>query len=149
VPGPVTLTRAWYHCAGCGHRLAPRDAGLGAAGVSMPPGLAAMTDLAAADRPFAKASAMLQAMAGVHLTATRVERSAEAMRYHWFRSRGLFTGSAGAESGCKAVIGQRLKLPGMHWTASRAGAIAAPRRDQASCTDDRIWQQRHNQTSTA
>jgi len=78
VLGPVTLTRAWYHCAQCGHGLAPRDAELGVAGQSMSPGLAAMTDLAAADGPFAKASRMLQTMAGVHLTAKRVERSAEA-----------------------------------------------------------------------
>ncbi|HYB16564.1 MAG TPA: ISKra4 family transposase [Streptosporangiaceae bacterium] len=78
VLGPVTLTRAWYHCADCKHGLAPRDAELGVAGQSMSPGLAAMTDLAAADGPFAKASRMLQTMAGVHLTAKRVERSAEA-----------------------------------------------------------------------
>jgi hypothetical protein len=78
VLGPVTLTRAWYHCADCKHGLAPRDAELGTAGQSMSPGLAAMTDLAAADGPFAKASRMLQTMAGVRLTAKRVERSAEA-----------------------------------------------------------------------
>src|SRR6266851_1252334 len=42
VLGPVTLTRAWYHCAACGHGLAPRDAGLGVAGASMSPGLRAM-----------------------------------------------------------------------------------------------------------
>ena len=47
VLGPVTLTRAWYHCAACGHGLAPRDAELGVAGASMSPGLAAMTDRAA------------------------------------------------------------------------------------------------------
>jgi hypothetical protein len=76
--GPVTLTRAWYHCAECQHGLAPRDAELGVAGQSISPGLAAMTDLAAADGPFAKASRMLAIMAGVHLTAKRVERSAEA-----------------------------------------------------------------------
>ncbi len=29
VLGPVTLTRAWYHCTACGHGSAPRDAGLG------------------------------------------------------------------------------------------------------------------------
>jgi hypothetical protein len=78
VLGPVSLTRAWYHCADCKHGFAPRDAELGVAGASMSPGLAAMTDLAAADGPFAKASRMLQTMAGVHLTAKRVERSAEA-----------------------------------------------------------------------
>jgi hypothetical protein len=78
VLGPVCLTRAWYHCADCKHGFAPRDAELGVAGQSMSPGLAAMTDLAAADGPFARASRMLQTMAGVHLTAKRVERSAEA-----------------------------------------------------------------------
>jgi hypothetical protein len=78
VLGPITLTRAWYHCADCKHGFAPRDAELEVAGQSMSPGLAAMTDLAAADGPFAKASRMLQTMAGVHLTAKRVERSAEA-----------------------------------------------------------------------
>ena len=53
VLGPVTLRRAWYHCADCGHGLAPRDAELGVAGASMSPGLAAMNDLAAAAGPFA------------------------------------------------------------------------------------------------
>ena len=31
VLGPVTVNRAWYHCATCGHGLAPRDAELGTA----------------------------------------------------------------------------------------------------------------------
>jgi hypothetical protein len=44
VVGPVTVRRAWYHCARCkrgragGHGLAPRDAELGVAGQSMSPG---------------------------------------------------------------------------------------------------------------
>jgi len=78
VLGPVTLTRAWYHCAACGHGLAPRDAELGVAGASMSPGLAAMTDLAAAAGPFAKAAVLLGEIGGVRLTAKRVERAAEA-----------------------------------------------------------------------
>jgi hypothetical protein len=368
VLGPVTLTRAWYHCAACGHGLAPRDAELGVAGASLSPGLAAMTDLAAADGPFAKASRMLETMAGVRLTAKRVERAAEAsgaakaeadqgrakvitarklvplppdplpdklyavidgtgvpmtsketagrdgkgedgrartrevklavfftqdetddegypvrdrgsssyiatfepahvfaglvqaegirrgahhvrqltiigdgaawiwniatakfpeatqivdlyharehlhdlarqlefmlldrkdawlaarledldygdidgickaarayplagvkkdeldtalgyfennaprMRYHWFRSRGLFTGSGVVEASCKAVIGQRLKQSGMHWTVTGASAIATLRCHQASCPDDHIWQHARYQTGTA
>ncbi len=80
VLGPVTLTRAWYHCAECKHGLAPGDAELGVAGASMSPGLAAMTDQVAADGPFAKAAGLLEDLAGVHLTAKRVERSAEARR---------------------------------------------------------------------
>ena len=78
VLGPVTLTRAWYHCAACGHGLAPRDSELGVAGVSLSPGLAAMNDQAAATGPFAGAARLLADLAGVRLTAKRVERPAEA-----------------------------------------------------------------------
>jgi hypothetical protein len=78
VLGPVTLERAWYHCADCGHGLAPRDAELGAAGSSMSPGLAAMNDRAAAAAPFAQAAGLLEDLAGVRLTAKRSERAAEA-----------------------------------------------------------------------
>ena len=78
VLGPVTVTRAWYHCAACGHGLAPRDAELGVAGASLSPGLAAMNDRAAAAGPFAGAARLLEDLAGVRLTAKRVERAAEA-----------------------------------------------------------------------
>jgi hypothetical protein len=78
VLGPVTLRRAWYHCADCGHGLAPRDAELGVAGASMSPGLAAMNDLAAAAGPFAGAARLLDELAGVRLDARRVGRAAEA-----------------------------------------------------------------------
>ena len=78
VLGPVTLTRAWYHCMACGHGFAPRDAELGVASASLSPGLAAMTDRAAAAGPFAEAAGLLEDLAGVRLTAKRVERAAEA-----------------------------------------------------------------------
>jgi hypothetical protein len=78
VLGPVTLTRAWYHCVACGHGLAPRDAELGVAGASMSPGLTAMNDKAAAAGPFAQAAGLLEDLAGVRLTVKRVERAAEA-----------------------------------------------------------------------
>jgi hypothetical protein len=78
VLGPVTMRRAWYHCARCGHGLAPRDAELGVAGASMSPGLRAMSDKAAAAVPFAQAAGLLEHLAGVRLTVKRVERAAEA-----------------------------------------------------------------------
>jgi hypothetical protein len=78
VLGPVTISRAWYHCAECGHGRAPRDAELGLTGTSMSPGLAAMNDRAAAAGPFARAAGLLDDLAGVRLTAKRVERSAGA-----------------------------------------------------------------------
>jgi hypothetical protein len=368
VLGPVTLERAWYHCAACRHGLAPRDAELGVAAASLSPGLAAMNDRAAAAGPFAGAAGLLEDLAGVRLTAKRVERAAEAsgaaqaaavrersaliasrkvvplppspvpdklyavidgtgvpmtsketagragkgkdgrartrevklavfftqdkvndegypvrdkdscsyiatfepaavladlvkaegirrgadhvrqftilgdgaawiwniasskfpeatqivdlfharehihdlarllefmlldrkdewlaarledldygdidaicraarayplagvkkdelatalgyfennaprMRYHWFRSRGLFVGSGVVESGCKSVIGQRLKLSGMHWTTAGAGAITTLRCQQASRPEDQIWPAPRNQTPAA
>jgi hypothetical protein len=38
------------------------------------------------------------------------------MRYAYFREHGMFIGSGTVEAGCKAVVGQRLKLSGMRWT---------------------------------
>ena len=61
----------------------------------------------------------------------------------------LFADSGLVESGCKAVIGQRLKLSGMRWTVTGAGAITTLRCQQASRPEDRIWQQRRYQTGTA
>ena len=77
------------------------------------------------------------------------ENNAPRMRYHWFRSRGLFTGSGAVESGCKSVIGQRLKLSGMHWTVAGASAIATLRCQQASRSEDQIWSAPRNQTPAA
>ena len=51
------------------------------------------------------------------------ETSAPRMRYSHFRSCGLFTGSGVVEAGCKSVIGQRLKLSGMHWSVPGATGI--------------------------
>jgi len=327
VLGPVTLRRAWYHCADCGHGLAPRDAELGVAGTSMSPGLTAMNDLAAAAGPFAGAARLLEELAsplpdklyaaidgtGVPMTgretagrdgkgedgrartrevklgvfftqdkldadgrpvrdrastsiiatfepasvfaglvraegirrgadhvrqltilgdgaawiwgiatakfpeATQVvdlyharehlhsltrslefmlldrkeewlagrledldygdidgieaavreyplegvkkdevERelgyflnNAPRMRYHWFRSRGLFVGSGVVEASCKTIVGQRLKQAGMHWTLAGADAIIALRCKEASSQWEAIGNHRHNQTGAA
>jgi hypothetical protein len=101
VLGAVTLTRAWYHCAACGHGLAPRDAELGVPGASMSPGLRAMNDQAAAAGPFAGAARLLETLAGVRLTVKRVERAAEASG----------TAAAGAVQGRAALITARKLVP--------------------------------------
>jgi len=77
------------------------------------------------------------------------ENNAPRMRYHWFRSRGLFVGSGAVESGCKAVIGQRLKLSGMRWNIPGATGILTLRCQQASNRWEHIWRQPHNQTASA
>ena len=77
VLGPVTLTRAWYHCPACGRGLAPRNAEPGVASASLSPGLAAITGRAAAAGPFAKAAGLLEDLAGVRPTAPARSRSPE------------------------------------------------------------------------
>jgi len=77
------------------------------------------------------------------------ENNRPRMRYKWFRQCGLFVGSGVVEAGCKAVIGQRLKQAGMHWTQDGASAIMTLRCQQASRPEDRIWPAPHNQTPAA
>ena len=78
VLGPVTIARAWYHCAACGHGFAPRDAQLGVAGETMSPGLRKMTARAAAAVPFAAGARLVGELAGISLTGKRTGRRAEA-----------------------------------------------------------------------
>jgi hypothetical protein len=55
------------------------------------------------------------------------EKNKERMRYAEFRRLGLFVGSGVLEAGCRAVIGQRLKQSGMHWSVNGANSIIALR----------------------
>ena len=78
VLGPVTVNRAWYHCATCGHGLAPRDAELGVAGETMSPGVAKMAARAAEAMPFTRGAGLVGELAGITLTGRRAGRRAEA-----------------------------------------------------------------------
>ena len=71
------------------------------------------------------------------------------MRYAWYRSLGLFVGSGTVEAGCKAVIGQRLKLSGMRWTEPGATGILTLRCHDASNRWEHIWMRPNNQTPAA
>jgi hypothetical protein len=75
--------------------------------------------------------------------------NAHRMRYAQFRDLGMFVGSGAVEAGCKAVIGQRLKLSGMRWAIPGATAIATLRCQEASGQWEEIWQRPHNQTTAA
>lgn len=75
--------------------------------------------------------------------------NAHRMRYTYFREHGMFVGSGAVEAGCKAVIGQRLKLSGMRWNIPGATGILTLRTQQASNRFDQIWPHPHNQTATA
>ncbi len=67
------------------------------------------------------------------------ERNAHRMRYQHFRELGLFTGSGAIEGGIKAIVVQRAKQSGMHWTTSGAASIIALRCQHASGRWDELW----------
>src|SRR5207244_9847870 len=60
VLGPVTLERAYYHCAACGQGLCPRDGALGLSASMLSPGVTRMVGQAAARLSFAEARELLQ-----------------------------------------------------------------------------------------
>ena len=77
--GPLTLERAYYHCAACRRGSYPRDQALGLQDTSLSPATKRLVGLAAAEVSFAKASELLTALAGVEVETRQVERTAEAL----------------------------------------------------------------------
>jgi hypothetical protein len=76
-------------------------------------------------------------------------KNAQRMRYAVFRDLGMFIGSGVVEAGCKTLVGQRLKLSGMHWNIPGATGILTLRCHRESNRWDHIWSQPHNQTQPA
>jgi hypothetical protein len=67
------------------------------------------------------------------------ERNAHRMRYAQFKKLSMFTGSGAIEGGIKAIVVQRTKQSGMHWTTSGAASIIALRCQHASGRWDELW----------
>jgi hypothetical protein len=67
------------------------------------------------------------------------ERNAHRMRYQDFRDLGMFIGSGAIEGGIKAIVVQRAKQSGMHWTTEGAASIIALRCQHASSRWDELW----------
>lgn len=107
------------------------------------------TDLDNGDIEAIVASARAFPLVGVKATErdkalTYFETNAHRMRYARFRRMGMFVGSGTVEAGCKAVIGQRLKLSGMRWSDPGATGIITLRCQQASTATPE-----HNQITAA
>jgi len=75
--------------------------------------------------------------------------NAARMAYKAFRAAGHFVGSGSVEAGCRAVIGQRLKLSGMRWSVRGATGIVTLRCQEASGRSEEISKRPHTQTSVA
>jgi hypothetical protein len=67
------------------------------------------------------------------------EHNAQRMRYADFRKLGMFTGSGAIEGGIKAIVVQRAKQSGMHWTVEGAEDIIALRTRHASGRWEELW----------
>ncbi len=70
------------------------------------------------------------------------EKNAPFMRYALFRRQGLFIGSGVIEAGCRTVVGQRLKQPGMFWSLRGAHAILQIRCGLLSHRFEAFWESR-------
>jgi hypothetical protein len=79
VLGPLTLQRAYYHCAACDAGHCPRDRALGLAGTALSPAVTRMVGAVGALVSFAEGQALLRELAGVDVEAKQVERTAEAL----------------------------------------------------------------------
>lgn len=71
------------------------------------------------------------------------------MRYPEFEKQGFCTSTGVVESGCKVVVGTRLKRAGMHWTVKGANAIIALRCSKLSGRFEDFWQRRSEQKRPA
>lgn len=76
---PMTLERAYYHCASCDHGFFPRDAALGVEGTSLSPAVTRMVGITAAMNSFNESSELLREIGGIDVDTKQVERTAEAL----------------------------------------------------------------------
>jgi Uncharacterised protein family (UPF0236) len=79
VLGPLKLKRAYFHCAACGQGFCPRDRQLGLENTSLSPAVTRMVAAVGALVSFQEGSQLLEELAGLHVDARQVERSAEAL----------------------------------------------------------------------
>ena len=79
VLGPLSLERAYYHCAACDAGFCPRDRALGLEGTSLSPALTRMVGVVGALVSFQEGSELLRELAGVAVTPKPVERAAGAL----------------------------------------------------------------------
>lgn len=71
-----------------------------------------------------------------------IEKNRKHMQYAEFRRKKYFVGSGVIEAGCRTLVGQRLKQPGMFWSLRGAHAILQLRCCILSERFDRFWDDR-------
>lgn len=79
VLGPVSVQRAYYHCARCRSGVIPKDRALDILGTSFSPGVRRMMGRVGAKEAFATGRQDLEELAGIVVKTKAVERIAEAL----------------------------------------------------------------------
>jgi len=79
VLGPLSLERAYYHCASCQRGFCPRDQDWGLEGGRLSPGVVRMVAAVGAAVSFQEGSQLLEELAGLQVDAKQVERTAESL----------------------------------------------------------------------
>ena len=82
VLSPVEVERAYYHCAGCGGGVIPKDRELDVVGTSFSPGVRRMMGRVGSKEAFEEGRRDLEELAGVVVKTKQVERVAEGMGEH-------------------------------------------------------------------
>lgn len=77
--GPLTLERAYYHCAACSQGFCPRDRQPGLENTCLSPAVTRMIATVGAMVSFEEGSQLLNELAGLTVDAKQVERAAEAL----------------------------------------------------------------------
>lgn len=77
--GKMTLERAYYHCAECGHGFFPRDRALGLESTWLSPAVTRMIGAVGAMESYQEGSDLLSELAGLDIDAKQVERTAKAL----------------------------------------------------------------------
>lgn len=76
----------------------------------------------------------------LHSEAGYFRHNARRMRYQEFHEEGYPIGSGTVESGCKQLVGMRMKGPGMRWSRPGAENMLALRTEYLSNRWDEAWQ---------
>jgi len=82
VLGELTLERAYYYCPACHSGFCPRDPALGL-DESLSPGVVRMIGVVGTTVSFEQGSGLLKELAGLHVVAKQVERTAESLAPKW------------------------------------------------------------------
>ncbi len=132
---PLEVERAYYHCAGWGGGLIPKDRELDIEGTSFSPGVRRMMGRVGSKEPFKEGRRDLEELAGVWVKTKQVERVAEGI--------GEQVEAAGIQERRELLSGKVVPLksvPKLYITIDATGVPVVPRETQGRVGKDETGQ---------